>query len=81
MRRYAIPVDQTGWKIPGTFDTMFNWEYNSPRENLLTLYEKGKERQWNGNTRIDWSLDLDPENPIRAAGGTSRSTDRTSGRA
>ena len=39
------------------------WEYEDGRASLLKLYEKGKERQWNGNTRIDWSLDLDPENP------------------
>ncbi|MGH9436834.1 MAG: thioester reductase domain-containing protein [Terriglobia bacterium] len=30
---------------------------------LIKLYEKGKERQWNATRRIDWSLDLDPENP------------------
>jgi hypothetical protein len=27
---------------------------------LLTLYEKGKEKQWNTNTRLDWSIDVDP---------------------
>jgi hypothetical protein len=30
---------------------------------LSGLYEKGKDRQWNATRRIDWSLDLDPENP------------------
>jgi len=65
VRRYALPVDQTQWKIPGTFDTVFNWEYNAGRENLLALYEKGKERQWNASRRIDWSQDVDPENPIQ----------------
>jgi hypothetical protein len=29
----------------------------------MTLYEKGKNLQWNTSTRIDWSQDLDPENP------------------
>ena len=29
----------------------------------MNLYEKGKTQQWNTNTRIDWSQDLDPENP------------------
>jgi hypothetical protein len=32
-------------------------------DRLGGLYEKGKERQWNAARRIDWSLDLDPENP------------------
>jgi bacterioferritin len=27
------------------------------------LYAKGEQRQWDADTRIDWSLDLDPENP------------------
>jgi len=61
--RYAIPVDPTEWTIPSRFDSLLRWEYEDGRTSLLNLYEKGKERQWNGNTRIDWSLDLDPENP------------------
>ena len=61
--RYARPIDGIDWAIGGTFDTNFRWEYQDGRDSLLKLYEKGKERQWNGNTRIDWSLDLDPENP------------------
>ena len=61
--RYQIPVEQTQWKFEGGSETSFTWEYEDGRTSLLNLYEKGKERQWNGNTRIDWSLDLDPENP------------------
>jgi hypothetical protein len=51
--------------VPGTFDTRFSWEYNDQREYLVNLYEKGKERQWNATRRIDWSQDVDPENPIQ----------------
>jgi hypothetical protein len=61
--RYSIPVEVTDWKVPGTFDTVFRWEYEDGRPALLSLYEKGKNLQWNTNTRIDWSQDLDPENP------------------
>ncbi|HTO09922.1 MAG TPA: ferritin-like domain-containing protein, partial [Candidatus Binatia bacterium] len=61
--RYAIPVDPGEWIIPSRFDALMRWEYEDGRDSLLRLYEKGKDRQWNGNTRIDWSLDLDPENP------------------
>jgi hypothetical protein len=61
--RYAIPPGPLDWDIPGAFDTSFRWEYLDGRESLLKLYEKGKERQWNATTRIDWSQDLDPENP------------------
>jgi P-aminobenzoate N-oxygenase AurF len=45
------------------FTTTFRWEYDDGREKLLNLYEKGKRLQWNASDRIDWSLDLDPENP------------------
>src|SRR5882724_4091248 len=62
-RRYAIPVDDAAWRVPNTFDTVFRWEYEEGRDSLLSLYEKGKKLQWNTNTRIDWSQDLDPENP------------------
>jgi P-aminobenzoate N-oxygenase AurF len=61
--RYARPVTEMDWSVGGTFDTNFRWEYQDGRDSLLKLYEKGKERQWNANTRIDWSQDLDPENP------------------
>ncbi len=61
--RYAIPVPQLEWDVPGKFDTTFRWEYADGRDALVNLYEKGKNLQWNTNTRIDWSQDLDPENP------------------
>ena len=62
-RRYAMPVDQVEWKVPNQFETTFKWEYDDARDTLVSLYEKGKNLQWNTNTRIDWSQDLDPENP------------------
>ena len=61
--RYAQPIDDLEWKIPAAFDTTFEWEYQNTRESLMRLYEKGKNLQWNTNTRIDWPQDLDPENP------------------
>jgi len=63
MYRYQLPVEQTGWKLNGETETTFSWEYEGEREKLLALYEKGKSQQWDAATRIDWSLDLDPENP------------------
>nr|WP_225987551.1 ferritin-like domain-containing protein [Streptomyces spectabilis] len=38
----------------------FTWEYDSERERLLNLYQKGKDKQWDSTKRIDWSLDVDP---------------------
>jgi hypothetical protein len=62
-RRYPTPLEDTAWHVPGAFDTVFRWEYEDGRDALLSLYEKGKRLQWNSATRIDWSQDLDPENP------------------
>ncbi|MEW6471763.1 MAG: ferritin-like domain-containing protein [Actinomycetota bacterium] len=60
-RHYALPVDSTRWFVEGSTETVFNWEYDEPRDRLLTLYEKGKKKQWDAQTLIDWSLDLDLE--------------------
>ena len=62
-RRYAIPVEDSTWAVRNAFDTVFRWEYEDARDALVRLYEKAKNLQWNTNTRIDWSQDLDPENP------------------
>jgi len=60
--RYQMPTE-TDWKIPSAFDTEFRWEYDDGRDKLLNLYRKSKRLQWDAETRIDWSQDLDPENP------------------
>jgi hypothetical protein len=62
-RQYTLPVDQTLWEVPSGSTTIFNWEYDETRDRLLTLYEKGKEKQWNAQTRLDWSVDVDPTSP------------------
>ncbi|HET7876311.1 MAG TPA: ferritin-like domain-containing protein [Methylomirabilota bacterium] len=61
--RYQLPVEQTGWTLQGETQTSFAWEYEDERAKLLALYDKGKKQQWDAATRIDWSLNLDPENP------------------
>jgi hypothetical protein len=60
--RYAMPGD-TDWAVPSGFDTAFRFEYDDGRSELLKLYRKGKKLQWDAAERIDWSQDLDPENP------------------
>ena len=63
-RRYALPVGKTDWTVDSRADVHFRWEYDDGRAPLLKLYEKGKEQQWDVSKRIDWSMDLDPENPM-----------------
>ena len=59
-RIYTLPVEQTNWRIGAAAETVFTWEYDETRDRLLTLYEKGKEKQWNTNTKLDWSIEVDP---------------------
>ena len=64
MFKYTLPVEQTRWAFEGQNETVFSWEYDDVRAELLKLYDKGKTQQWDAAERIDWSTDLDPENPM-----------------
>ncbi len=59
----TAPATAPQWEIASPCTTTFRWEYADGRESLLRLYAKGKQRQWDADARIDWSQDLDPENP------------------
>jgi hypothetical protein len=60
---YVSKLDTLDWQVAQEFETNFRWEYDDGRESLLNLYRKGKRQQWDAAERIDWSQDLDPENP------------------
>jgi hypothetical protein len=64
---YELPVEVTNWKFDGATEIHFNWEYDDGSSDLLNLYEKGKQQQWDTSTRIDWSQELDPDNPMGMA--------------
>ncbi len=61
--RYPETPETMDWQRAQSFATTFTWEYDDGREKLLNLYRKGKNLQWDAAERIDWSQDLDPENP------------------
>jgi para-aminobenzoate N-oxygenase AurF len=42
-------------------DLSYNWEYAADRQKLIRLYENAKRDQWNATTRLDWSIDVDPQ--------------------
>ncbi|MFF3083797.1 ferritin-like domain-containing protein [Streptomyces nojiriensis] len=48
------------WQVPAAGSARFNWEYADGRERLLALYQKGKDKQWDGGKRIDWDIEVDP---------------------
>ena len=61
--KYVCDLDSMDWQVAQEFEANFRWEYEDGRDSLLKLYRKGKRQQWDSDTRIDWSQDLDPENP------------------
>src|SRR5512135_1296376 len=60
---YGRKLESLDWRVAQDFEANFRWEYADGRDKLLNLYRKGKRQQWDTDTRIDWSQDLDPENP------------------
>lgn len=54
---------EAGLLVESIRDDRFGWEYSSTRPELRRLYEKAKEKQWNVSTDIDWSIDVDPDDP------------------
>ncbi|MFJ4843934.1 MULTISPECIES: ferritin-like domain-containing protein [unclassified Streptomyces] len=52
------------WEIPASGAARFSWEYDDGRDRLLALYQKGKDKQWDAVTRIDWDLEVDPYDPL-----------------
>jgi len=60
---YAIDPDGSNWTVPQNFDASFNWDYDDGRNAMIHLYRKGVEMQWNADTRIDWTQELDEDNP------------------
>ncbi len=61
---YATALEKSHWDVPQDYTTLFDWNYSDDRQDLLNLYGKGKSMQWDSDDRIDWSHELDPENPM-----------------
>ncbi|WP_328319632.1 ferritin-like domain-containing protein [Streptomyces sp. NBC_00388] len=61
---YTTGPVEPNWQIPASGSARFSWEYDEGRDRLLALYQKGKDKQWDGAKRIDWSLEVDPCDPL-----------------
>ncbi|MFB7324652.1 ferritin-like domain-containing protein [Streptomyces sp. NPDC056190] len=61
---YARNPGDSRWQVPATGAARFSWEYDNGRDRLLALYQKGKDKQWDGQKRIDWDLEVDPYDPL-----------------
>lgn len=62
--KYTAVPEPFSWEVLSAGDSRFTWEYDEGRARLLSLYQKGKDKQWDGQLRIDWSQDVDPSNPV-----------------
>ncbi|WP_405602020.1 ferritin-like domain-containing protein [Streptomyces sp. NBC_01410] len=58
--RYTHAPETLHWQVPASGAARFSWEYEDGRDRLLALYQKGKDKQWDGAKRIDWDLEVDP---------------------
>lgn len=68
---YTKDPGEAVWQIPSSGSARFSWEAmfvgqknGSGRERLLALYQKGKDKQWDGAKRIDWDIEVDPYDPL-----------------
>jgi len=57
-------VDEDLEQILTSFDSCYVWKYGSVKEGLRDLYSKAKADQWDGEKALDWSIDVDPTQPI-----------------
>jgi hypothetical protein len=55
-------VDEALHAVKDNADAIFTWDYEKgARPALNKLYEKAKTSQWNAETDLDWSIDVDQE--------------------
>jgi hypothetical protein len=62
-----LPLPQNGQayeSVKATMETVFDWQYELRKQNLLNLYEKGKTLAWNAND-LDWSIDVNIERMVQ----------------
>jgi para-aminobenzoate N-oxygenase AurF len=52
------------WAVPVGGAAMFSWDYDASNEQLMALYAKGKQRQWDADDRLDWAHESDPDDPL-----------------
>jgi len=58
-------MDEAIHTVTDNSDAIFTWDYQKgARPALNKLYEKAKTSQWNAETDLDWSIDVDPEKII-----------------
>ena len=57
-------ADEHGWALASPSTTVFDFDYQDGRDQLLRLYDKGTRRQWIAKDRLDWSIEVDHDDPL-----------------
>jgi hypothetical protein len=50
-------------KMPATHSAHFDWTYPADHAAMRDLYVRAKRGQWDADTRLDWTISVDPLNP------------------
>jgi hypothetical protein len=59
-------IDEAIHVVQDNAPAIFTWDYEKGRRPALNkLYEKAKHAQWNGETDLDWSIEVDQEHFAR----------------
>jgi hypothetical protein len=58
-------MDEAIHVVKNNADSIFTWDYERSRVPLMKLYEKAKTSMWNGETDLDWSIEVDNEKLAR----------------
>ncbi|CAN5696433.1 ferritin-like domain-containing protein [soil metagenome] len=62
-------VDEALHAVRDNADAIFTWDYEKGKRPALNkLYEKAKGAQWNGETDLDWSIEVDQDALVEATG-------------
>ena len=65
-------VDEAIHAVKDNAEAIFTWDYEKgSRPALNKLYEKAKTAQWNGETDLDWSIEVDPSRVIVGLQGSN----------
>jgi hypothetical protein len=60
----GVATAQHSWMVDSPGTTVFDFDYTDGRDQLLRLYDKGTRRQWIAKDRLDWSIEIDHDNPL-----------------
>ncbi len=52
-------------QMPTAYRALFDWHYDRNEPELAKLYSAAKQSQWDAETGLDWSVDVDPYGPLQ----------------